>query len=293
MNNIWTIPDVHGRNDVLQPLLKKLFEDEKFDFTQDKLVFLGDMIDRGKDSKGVIQTIKSLVEQHPNNIFALQGNHEELALNACARRTHDDVNLWLMNGGDATIDSYKLARLTEPEDENYHTAPRYAGIYMPYEILEWMSKLPLQLQFDGFFFSHACVPKEEYRSFFNLGHPFKDDELTWTRTRSEDEEFELSRVFDNEVVGVCGHNHALSYKPGPLLEPRFYPHYIFADAGCGCYKKAPLVAIECKTRRVVYEWPIEAQGSTQSGCSTEGCSQMALEWNSVCKDHWLNNPRNY
>lgn len=287
MGNIWTIGDIHGRNDLLQPLLKKLFDDEKLDLTQDKLVFLGDMIDRGKDSKGVIETIKSLCENYPNNVFALQGNHEELALNACARRRYDDIYLWEINGGDTTIESYKL-KSDNPED---NITP--SMIFMNYDHLEWIAKLPLQLEFDGFFFSHAAVPKEEYRASRDVGQSFSRSELTWTRTRSEEEEDELSRVFDNGVIGVCGHNHALSYKPGPIMEPRFYDHYIFADAGCGCYKKAPLVAIECKSRKVIYEWPVEAQGSTQSMCSTKGCNQASLEWNNVCKNHWYDNPRNF
>lgn len=287
MSNIWTIPDVHGRLDILKPLLEKLFKHEDLDLSRDKLVFLGDYIDRGSDSKGVIQTIKDLCEKHPQNVFALQGNHEEIALNACARRTYDDIYLWTINGGDKTMDSYKI-KSAHPDDT---IAP--SMIFMDYDHLEWISKLPLQLEFDGFFFSHAPVPKEPYRNIISKDQPFRDKELLWTRTQSEDDEFEISREFPNGVVGVCGHNHALSYKPGPIMEPRFYPHYIFADAGCGCYKKAPLVAIECKTRKVIYEWPIEAQGSTQSMCSTEGCNQTALEWNSVCKTHWYDNPRNY
>jgi hypothetical protein len=53
-------------------------------------------------------------------------------------------------------------------------------------------------------------------------------------------------------IGVCGHVHQLR---NGVLEPRLYDHYIFADAGCGCMNdgSAPLVAIEVKTRRVIYD----------------------------------------
>lgn len=281
MSNIWAIPDAHGRNDLLKPLLEKLFKYEDLDLTRDKLVFLGDMIDRGLDSKGVIETIKDLCTKYPQNVFALLGNHEEMALNACSRRGYDDMYLWTINGGQQTIDSYKL-KSNNPED---NLAP--SMILMNYDHLEWLSKLPLQLEFDGFFFSHAPAPRECYRNIISKDQPFRDNELLWTRTQSEDDESEISREFPNGVVGVCGHNHALCYRPGPLMEPRFYPHYIFADAGCGCYYKAPLVAIECKSRKVIYEWPIEAQGSTQSFCSIEGCTKTALEKAKTCKEHWF------
>ena len=65
------------------------------------LIFLGDYIDRGKDSKLVVKKIREL-QEHNSNVIALMGNHEDMLLN-CLRG--DDT--WLYNGYNATLESYK------------------------------------------------------------------------------------------------------------------------------------------------------------------------------------------
>jgi hypothetical protein len=246
-SKIWVIPDIHGRFDLLEPLLERLFTVEKLDLTNDKLIFLGDMIDRGWQSREVVEKIRDLVASHPNNIFALRGNHEQMAIDSCVIKNYHVQENWLYNGGRETLTSWY--GLDWQKDGNCFFKS------LPQDTLEWFAKLPLQLEFDRFFFSHAPVPKEDYRNPYNKGLPFTDGELTWTRTRSVEEENEISRVFDNGVIGVCGHDHALSYKPHMIMTPRFYDHYIFADAGSGCYPSAPLVAIECHSRKVIYQNP--------------------------------------
>ena len=68
----YVIPDVHGCNKTLKKLLKKLNLQK-----DDKLIFLGDYIDRGPDSYGVLQTVCNL----PCETILLKGNHEDMALN--------------------------------------------------------------------------------------------------------------------------------------------------------------------------------------------------------------------
>jgi hypothetical protein len=41
------------------------------------------------------------------------------------------------------------------------------------------------------------------------------------------------------------------------MEPRLYPHYYYIDTGCGCSLSAPLVAVEVKSKKVIYVWPKE------------------------------------
>jgi hypothetical protein len=228
MTRLYAIPDIHGRKDLLDKLLEKLYTEEKLDLTQDKLIFLGDMIDRGADSKGVMDTIRDLLEKHPTNVVALAGNHEWLAIGASINPSnYDKVALWEMNGGDSTRKSFSP-----------HTN-------IPDDYIRWMALLPLSHEEPGFFFSHAPVPREDRRLLINKGQPFTNEELTWTYSIDE---LGIARDHGYGIVGVCGHIHAL--RKG-IFEPRFYDHYIFADAGCGCHPRAPLVAIEVRTRKVI------------------------------------------
>lgn len=223
--NLWAIPDIHGRADLLSKLINKLTLDHGLDLAVDKLIFLGDMIDRGPDSKPVIDAIRAIQALQPNNVIVLGGNHEWLAIDAATKGSNQYVYHWYINGGKATERSF--------------------GGQVPDEVIKWMAALPLYHIEDGFFFSHAPVPREEDREHRNKGQSFTRHELTWTYHHPEGL---YARTFDSGAIGVCGHVHALrDNNPNP----RFYPHYIFADAGCGCADFAPLVAIEVKTRLVV------------------------------------------
>ena len=69
------IGDVHGNLAALRDLLEKLRGE-----AADTLVFLGDYIDRGPDSKGCIDTILALPGSRRGDVVCLRGNHEEWLL---------------------------------------------------------------------------------------------------------------------------------------------------------------------------------------------------------------------
>lgn len=235
MSKLYAIPDIHGRMDLLEQLLKKLLEEEQLDLSKDSLVFLGDMIDRGPRSKDVLDKIRELTEKHPKSVIALAGNHEWLAIDAMTQG-YDEFYLWMLNGGNSTLESFG------------HNA-RDLGV-LPTEYVKWMASLPLFYETKYFFFSHAPVENEDNRKSEFKGKPFSKNELIWTYHLPEGL---YARNFPAKI-GVCGHVHAL--RDG-ILRPRFYDHYIFADAGCGCSADAPLVAIEVNSEKVIYSCPDE------------------------------------
>ncbi len=69
----------------------------------DHLIFLGDYVDRGPDSRGVIDYLLALARRH--TVIALAGNHEELML--AAREGPQMLRMWTLSGGDATLASYR------------------------------------------------------------------------------------------------------------------------------------------------------------------------------------------
>lgn len=237
MSSIWVIPDIHGRKDLFDDLMLKLGHRLNFE-GGDKLIFLGDMVDRGIGSAAVIGVIRSLQSSVPKNVIVLGGNHEWLMIDAYrpgSQAKWETKDLWHINGGRATELSFP-------------------GEKVPDEVLDWAANLPLYHEESGFFFSHAPVPSGAERS------ALTKSQLIWSYPGKFENEAPYAMNFGKGTVGVCGHIHALR---SGVLAPRFYEHYIYADAGCGCSPKAPLVAIEVKSREVIYAWPAEAMG-TQS-----------------------------
>lgn len=247
MTNLIFIPDVHGEFDLLWRLWTELLVRGLNLDAGDKVIFGGDMIDRGLRSRDVVQFIRDLVDNNPGSVIALKGNHEDFAIEAHrypGPGRQDARECWCRpnNGGAVTLASF--------------------GGEVPSDVLDWFESLPIKHEEPGFFFSHAPAPRENRRSIMvrdtTPWTPFSERELIWTYSKDE---FGVARDFGNGTVGVCGHIHKLE---DGIFSPRFYPHYIFADSGSGCHERAPLVAIEVKTREVVWSFPQQAPENFQS-----------------------------
>ena len=91
------IGDIHGCLSALKALLRHVEPD-----ASDTIITLGDYVDRGPDSKGVIDLLLDL--RRSNDVICLRGNHEIMMLEARNNRSH--ALLWLHHGGNATLASY-------------------------------------------------------------------------------------------------------------------------------------------------------------------------------------------
>jgi serine/threonine protein phosphatase 1 len=107
------IGDIHGCLRQFDALLEGIAPSP-----DDRIVLLGDYIDRGPDSSGVVKRLLSLAQTH--SVTALMGNHEQMMLEA--RGSHDKYADWLLNGGDATLRSYGGVRgtLRDIPAEHWH-----------------------------------------------------------------------------------------------------------------------------------------------------------------------------
>jgi len=107
---IYAIGDIHGQYAMLEALLAKLTDLPIQD--DDTFVFLGDYVDRGDDSRAVLERLQRWREEHPNTIF-LRGNHEQLMLDVIDAPADIDraerarrMLIWLQNGGSEALRSY-------------------------------------------------------------------------------------------------------------------------------------------------------------------------------------------
>jgi serine/threonine protein phosphatase 1 len=99
-DDLYAIGDIHGSLDSLERLMDKINPD----LTRDRLVFIGDYIDRGPEPKGVVDYIIRLKNQAPpGGIICLKGNHEAMFLDFLQGAPAD---LFLFNGGLSTLQDY-------------------------------------------------------------------------------------------------------------------------------------------------------------------------------------------
>jgi serine/threonine protein phosphatase 1 len=99
VKNFWIIGDIHGDYGLLDQLLDQIER-----YQPEQIVFVGDYIDRGSQSKEVIDRIMHL--EVP--AICLMGNHEAMMLNAVddLGYGHSPIELWYYNGGETTLRSF-------------------------------------------------------------------------------------------------------------------------------------------------------------------------------------------
>lgn len=102
---VWAVGDIHGRLDLLEPLVEAIREDAaRCPAARKVVVFLGDYIDRGPDSRGVVRLLADLPQDTGVEWRFLKGNHEETLLAFL-----EDPALgpqWCEYGGDAALASW-------------------------------------------------------------------------------------------------------------------------------------------------------------------------------------------
>ncbi|MEH2474595.1 serine/threonine protein phosphatase 1 [Nitrobacteraceae bacterium AZCC 2161] len=105
----FAIGDIHGCRDKLDDVLgtcMRFMDTMVEDETPPKFVFLGDVIDRGPDSRGVIDRILWLRENGGVEVVTLMGNHEWMFLNSRGPGNSEIAKFWAKHGGINTMDSY-------------------------------------------------------------------------------------------------------------------------------------------------------------------------------------------
>lgn len=128
------IGDIHGCYSELKKMMSDLRRSGEYNKDTDRLIFLGDYIDRGENSRLVINYIKRLQREN-KNVIALMGNHEDMLLNY---HEFNDKN-WTFNGSKETIESYKDYPQEFKRD------------------IKWMENLPLYYEDEYFIYVHAGV----------------------------------------------------------------------------------------------------------------------------------------
>jgi serine/threonine protein phosphatase 1 len=242
---IYAIGDVHGCLDLLEQLLKKIALDAEASRPTDKpvLIFLGDYVDRGPESRGVINTVQRLSAIEGLELRALKGNHEQALMAFLLDPAFGPT--WLQHGGAATLVSYGVAApQTRIPTEVWTEARDAFALALPSEHLHFLQALELNVEYGDYIFVHAGL---------RPGVPIErqtEQDMLWIRT----EFLEERRPFAKVVV----HGHT------PEAEPFLGPVRIGLDTGA--YATGVLTAARLfNTERSVIQATAHGDAAAKAG----------------------------
>lgn len=216
MERTFAIGDIHGCSKTFEKLLFHKIKIQK----TDQIYCIGDYIDRGENSKAVIDLILQL-RQDGYSIATLRGNHEQMLLDCLTDETAYD--LWIRNGGAQTLLSFAINTLET----------------LPEKYLSFFTETQFYFETEKYIFAHAGLN-------FHRKNIFEDKEaMLWIRDFSS-----YQPALENKFL-IHGHTpKSLKYilnQKGNCLD---------IDGGCVYNYLVPfgnLVALDLNERRFIWE----------------------------------------
>ncbi|MEE9249807.1 MAG: metallophosphoesterase family protein [Alphaproteobacteria bacterium] len=224
---VYVVGDVHGRADLLRQLHGQILEHAKaFAGGRKAVVYLGDYVDRGLQSREVIELLLDEPLAGFEAVY-LKGNHEQFLLEFLADASIGPT--WMFNGGDATLYSYKVGRTgLWSGDEALRRLQADFRANLPERHLEFVRSLDLSHVEGDYLFVHAGirpgVPFEEQKEF----------DLLWIR-----EEFLHSQADYGRVVV---HGHTI------VPDPEIRANRIGVDTGAFASGRLTCLVLEGESR---------------------------------------------
>ncbi len=192
---LFAIGDIHGCYESLCELIEHKIEIKK----SDRLVFLGDYIDRGNQSRKVIDYIIEL-QKKDFDIITLIGNHESMLLNALDN--DEFLSAWIQNGGSTTLRSFGIRSLK-------HLDRLY---------IDFFKALQYYYLINSFLFVHAGFNDK-------ISNPFEDKyHMIWSRR----EDYTNPILIDKIII----HGHTPVTELSCKQDIKNNNHVINIDTGC-------------------------------------------------------------
>jgi serine/threonine protein phosphatase 1 len=175
----YVVGDLHGRSDLLELMLELIDAHIGGSGAQDpRLVFVGDYIDHGPDSAGVLARMRELTRDFPDNVTCLMGNHERMLLDFLSDPALRGPR-WLREGGAATLTSFRVdaddLQPTAQAEAWTHAAGRLSAA-LGQDGRDWLEARPLTWSSGNLWVVHAGAdparPMEDQTARVLLwGHP--------------------------------------------------------------------------------------------------------------------------
>ncbi len=222
---LYAVGDIHGCADLLGALIEMINADAGP--RKRRLIFLGDYVDRGDDSKAVIDRLLAIRAAEPDAIF-LKGNHEEAILDFLEAPDRNEE--WLHWGGDKTLESYGVTNIWSKAPTDLAAA---LADQIPQDHLEFLKSLEIWRTLGDYAFVHAG-----FRPGVDLTAQ-KESDCLWIRGEFHNAAPEQR---PREVV-VHGHH--------PVKKPQDHGWRIAVDTGAVWSDVLTAVVLEGTTRRFI------------------------------------------
>jgi serine/threonine protein phosphatase 1 len=223
---VYCVGDIHGRDDLLRDMASRVEGDMTGrSFENAVTVFLGDYIDRGPDSKAVIERLAS--GEWPTSIIALAGNHEDFLTEFL--EDAEILDFWRSQGGLATLHSYEVDVGPAMAGRGFAEVQAAFAARFPKHHRDFVGALKVSATIGDYFFCHAGV-----RPGVALGHQARDDLLN-IRERFLSSEEEYGKLV------VHGHT--------PLIAPEIRSNRIGIDTGAYATGRLTCLVLEKDERR--------------------------------------------
>ena len=223
----FAIGDVHGEAEKLRQLHGAILDRIAFEGRAAKIVHLGDYVDRGPDSRGVIDQVMALEARFESapavEVVSLMGNHEQMMLDAYDVSAATEAGMWWSQGGAETADSYAGGA---GNGQTWRET-------VPKEHISWMRRLPGMLHDKArrLVFVHAGIEPAQFP---------EEEQSTYLWTRSDRFFMQWQWPDREELKGLMVvHGHTPK-----SFDPEIYPHRINVDTGA--VFGGPLTAVMLK-----------------------------------------------
>jgi serine/threonine protein phosphatase 1 len=231
-NKIWAIGDIHGCHRELMALMKQL-EKAGLDYEKDKVIFMGDYIDRGPDSKKVVSQLMKWNKQFSHWVF-LYGNHEDILRNWLNfEQKYQEDSKWscfLHNGGKDTLKSYGISEPIRSKLPKNHVDFLFTKtVYLHEE--------------DDYVFVHAGLVPGTKTILENLNFP---DTLIWAR------EGFIDSTYDWGKKVIFGHSPARK-QWGTFGQPIIMKNKIGIDGAVCPSANKNLIAVELPAEKFYFQ----------------------------------------
>jgi diadenosine tetraphosphatase ApaH/serine/threonine PP2A family protein phosphatase len=224
---LYIIGDIHGRLDLLNRLIDRIGRDAQHYDGANVAVTLGDYVDRGPDSRGVINRL--LNNPFPGEYVALKGNHE--ALFEKFLKEPDIGSYWRQLGGLETLHSFGVPVKPLMTGKKFEDAAEQLRSALSTDELKFLKSLKTSFAIDRFFMCHAGV-----RPGVPLDHQ-REEDLLWIR-----DDFLRS---DADFGKIIVHGHT------PIESPEFRPNRINIDTGAFATGRLTCLVVEAGKYRTM------------------------------------------
>jgi len=250
---MWVVPgrtfaigDIHGDLAALQLLFQRLPEI----VAGDTVVFLGDYIDRGPDSAGVVKWVREYQRTTPARVVALRGNHEDAWLQVVDKGWPEFV----IPRGNGCLECYRsFCGKAQPVPEESPTPEELesilAGDFLPAEVVAWMREQPYFYEDEHAIYVHAGIKRAGDR----FPHPSEVEPkraLLWLRDRDFFANYRGKLVVFGHTTTRTLPNELSTHTPDDPTDLWAGPACVGLDTACG--KGGFLTAFELPSR-TVYE----------------------------------------